>query len=77
MMAFKYTTNNFLPIDDLYNLDPGIVDGQIFYKSKNVGQWELSHDDKIGSYILKIVDGQEFHDHYCDEDYIIKKTNLK
>jgi hypothetical protein len=76
-MSLKYYTNIGQEIDDLYTLDDGIEEGKILYKDKMVGEWKVSHDDEVGTYIFKIVDGQEFHDHYCDEDYIIKKTNLK
>ena len=76
-MSLKYTTNDGKEVGDFYTLDDGIEDGKVFWKNKEVGEWKVSHDDEIGTYIFKIVDGQEFHDHYCDEDYIIKKTNLK
>jgi hypothetical protein len=76
-MSLKYTTNDGKEVGDFYTLDDGIEDGKVFWKNKEVGEWKVSHDDEVGTYIFKIVDGQEFHDHYCDEDYIIKKTNLK
>ena len=76
-MSLKYTTNDGKEVGDFYTLDDGIEDGKVFWKSKEVGEWKVSHDDEVGTYIFKIVDGQEFPDHYCDEDYIIKKTNLK
>ena len=76
-MSLKYTTNDGKEVGDFYTLDDGIEDGKVFWKNKEVGEWKVSHDDEVGTYIFKIVDGQEFHDHYCDEDYIIKKAKLK
>jgi hypothetical protein len=51
--------------------------GDIFYKDKKVGSFELSCDDEIGSYYIYIMDnGEEFNDHYVDDKELIKACNI-
>ena len=51
--------------------------GNIFYKEKKVGSFELEHDSALGSYYLYILNnGQQYHDHYFIDETIILKNNL-
>ena len=46
--------------------------GNIFYKEKKVGTFELEHDSALGSYYLYTIDnGKQYHDHYFIEDVSI------
>ena len=48
-------------------------DGNIFYKEKKVGVFELEHDSALGSYYLYTIDnGKQYHDHYLIEETIIE-----
>jgi len=47
--------------------------GDIFYKEKKVGIFELENDSALGSYYHITLDsGKQFHDHYHDDNDIIK-----
>ena len=51
--------------------------GNIFYKEKKVGTFELEHDSALGSYYLYTIDnGKQYHDHYFIEETIIHENNL-
>jgi hypothetical protein len=51
--------------------------GNIFYKEKKVGTFELEHDSALGSYYLYTIDnGKQYHDHYFIEETIIQENNL-
>ena len=51
--------------------------GNIFYKEKKVGTFELEHDSALGSYYLYTINnGQQYHDHYFIDETIIQVNNL-
>ena len=51
--------------------------GNIFYKEKKVGTFELENDSALGSYYLYTIDsGEQYHDHYFTDETIILKNNL-
>ncbi len=50
-----------------------VESGNIFYKEKKVGIFELENDSALGSYYHITLDsGKQFHDHYHDDNDIIK-----
>ena len=52
-------------------------EGNIFYKEKKVGTFELEHDSALGSYYLYTINnGQQYHDHYFIDETIIKENKL-
>ena len=73
----KYKDDSGKEINNFYSDNYSGDEGIIYYKNKKVGTWNTAHDSELGSYILKVVNGQEFHDHYFTEKEIIKKAKLK
>ncbi len=47
--------------------------GEVFYNNKKVGLFEIEHDSNLGSYYhIVLHNGKGFHDHYHDDNDIIK-----
>ena len=74
---FRYMSKSGKEIKDFYEgHDVNPEDGLVFYNDNVVGSWSFEHDSRLGSYVSKIINNKEFHDHYHNEKDIIKACNL-
>ena len=74
---FRYMSKSGKEIKDFYEgHDVNPEDGLVFYNDNVVGSWSFEHDSRLGSYVSKIINNKEFHDHYHNEKDIIKACKL-
>ena len=51
-----------------------IEGGNVIYKNKKIGVFELESDSALGSYyLITLSNGNQFHDHYFEDKDIISK----
>ena len=59
--------------DTIQRYEDDCDSGDVFYNDIKVGTFDIEHDSKLGSYYhITLNSGKQFHDHYHDDNDIIK-----